>query len=55
MGRYSEAIENLHLAISLNPKDNTEALAELERVEGFLRGEQCNDSGEQYVEDSQDS
>ena len=38
-GQYDEAIENLHLAISLNPKDCSDALQEFERVEGILREE----------------
>ena len=36
MTRYHEAIEQLHLAISLNPEDSADAAQELERLDGIL-------------------
>eukprot|EP01038_Epipyxis_sp_PR26KG_P011855 gene11855-15861_t len=37
LGRHHEAIENLHISISLSPKDSAEASQELENIESVLR------------------
>lgn len=42
-GLYNEAIENLHISISMHPKDSSEALREFERIEGLLRAENLED------------
>jgi len=59
MGRYQEAIENLHISISLNPEDassaDSEAMQELERIEGLLRGENVKEEEEEEVEEEEDN
>mmetsp|Transcript_15880 Transcript_15880/g.23218 ORF Transcript_15880/g.23218 Transcript_15880/m.23218 type:complete len:637 (+) Transcript_15880:2-1912(+) len=55
MGKYNDAIENLHLSIGMNPKNSLDAVQEMDRIEGLLRGEnyerQENDEDEDEEEE----
>jgi len=43
LGNFAEAIEVLHLAASLNPADNADALAEMDRIETMIRSSEGED------------
>lgn len=54
--RLNDAIDELHIAISLNPQDCTEAAQELTRIEGLLRGENPSPlAGEDDLGDQMDA
>jgi len=44
MGQFHEAIEQLHLAISLNPDDSSEATQELEKLDGILNNQKMDEN-----------
>jgi len=52
LGNYSEAVDQLHAAISLAPSDSTEAATELERVEALLA--QKGEEEEELEDDGED-